>query len=45
MNAKVIENLLSFPESTRKQESEFVCGRYDQNTDLDRVKSKQGDMM
>jgi hypothetical protein len=39
LNKKVIDNFLRFPERT--QESEFVCGRYDQNTELDRDKSEQ----
>jgi hypothetical protein len=42
---KVIDNFVRFPESTRIQESEFVHGIYDQNTKLDRDKSKQGDTM
>jgi hypothetical protein len=41
---KVIDNFLGFLESIRTQESEFVCGRYDQNTELDRDKSEQDDM-
>jgi hypothetical protein len=44
LNTKVIENFRSFPESTRTQESEFICGRYHQNTELDRDKSEQNDM-
>jgi hypothetical protein len=43
-NTKVIENFLSFLESTRTQLYEVVCGRYDQNTKLDRDKSEQGNM-
>jgi hypothetical protein len=41
---KVIENVLRFPESIRTQESQFICGRYDQNTELDTDKSEQDDM-
>jgi hypothetical protein len=41
LNTKVIDNFQSFQESTRIQESEFVCGRYDQNTELARDKSEQ----
>jgi hypothetical protein len=41
---KVIDNFLNFPESTRTQESEFICGPCDQNTELDRDKSEQDDM-
>jgi hypothetical protein len=44
MNTKDIENFQRFPESTRAQESEFVCGRYDQITELDRDKSEHDDM-
>jgi hypothetical protein len=44
LNTKVIDNFLSFSESKRTQESECVCGRYDQNTELDRDKSEQNDM-
>jgi hypothetical protein len=44
LNMKVIDNFLRFPESTRTQEFEFVCGRYDQNTELDKDKSEQDDM-
>jgi hypothetical protein len=44
LNTKVIENFRRFPESTRTQESEFVCGRYDQNTELDRDKSGKDKM-
>jgi hypothetical protein len=44
LNTKVIENFLSFLERTRTQESEFIWGRYDQNVELDRDKSEQGDM-
>jgi hypothetical protein len=44
MNTKVIDNFVSFPESTRTQESMFICGIYDQNTKLDRDKSEQDDM-
>jgi hypothetical protein len=44
-NMKVIDNFVRFPESTRIQESEFVCVIHDQNTKLDRGKSEQGDMM
>jgi hypothetical protein len=43
LNKKVIDNFLRFPERT--QESEFVCGRYDQNTELDRDKSEQPSMV
>jgi hypothetical protein len=41
MNTKVVENSVGFPESIRTQISEFVCGRYDQNTELDRDKSEK----
>jgi hypothetical protein len=44
MNMKVIENFLRFPESTKTQEYEFLCGRYDQNTELERDKSEQDEM-
>jgi hypothetical protein len=44
VNTKVVANFLRFSESTRTQESEFVCERYDQNTELDRDKSEQDDM-
>jgi hypothetical protein len=44
LNTKVIVNFLSFLESIRTQESRFVCGRYDQNTEPDRDKSEQDDM-
>jgi hypothetical protein len=44
LNTKVVDNFLSFVESTRTKESEFICGRYDQNTKLDRDKSEQDDM-
>lgn len=37
---KVVDNFTSFPESTRTQKSEFVCERYQQNTELDRDKSE-----
>jgi hypothetical protein len=43
-NTKVIDKFLRFPESIRTQESEFVCGRYDQNAKLDRDKSEQDEM-
>ena len=33
---KFIDNLTRFPESTRTLKSEFICGRYHQNTELDR---------
>ena len=39
MNTKVVDNFLSFPESTRIQKSEFVWWRYRQNTELDRDKT------
>jgi hypothetical protein len=41
LNTKVIDNFPTFPKSTRKQETEFVCLRNDQNTELDRDKSEQ----
>jgi hypothetical protein len=44
LNTNVIDNLLIFPKSIRTQESKFICGIYDWNTELDRDKSKQGDM-
>jgi hypothetical protein len=44
VNTKVIYNFLRFLESTRTQEDEFVCGRYDQNTELDRDNSEQDEM-
>jgi hypothetical protein len=44
MNTKVIENFLAFLENIRTQEYEFVCGRYDQKTKLDRDKSEQYNM-
>jgi hypothetical protein len=44
LNTKVIDNCLNFPESTKIQESELVCGRYDKNTELDSDKSEQDDM-
>jgi hypothetical protein len=40
VNTKVVGNFLNFPESTKTQESEFICLRYDQNTKLDRDKSE-----
>jgi hypothetical protein len=36
MSTKLVENFIRFLESVRTQESEFVCERYDQNTELDR---------
>ncbi len=44
LNTKVIDNFLTFLESTRTEECEFVCGRYDQNTEVDRDKSEQDDI-
>jgi hypothetical protein len=44
VNKKVIEIFELFPESIRTQESEFVWGRYDQNTELDRDNSEQDKM-
>jgi hypothetical protein len=44
LNTKIIENFLSLLERTRKKLSEFVCGTYDQNTELDRDKSEQDEM-
>jgi hypothetical protein len=41
---KVVETFLIFSESTRTAESKLVCGRYDQNTKLDRDKSEQDEM-
>jgi hypothetical protein len=35
VNKKVVDNVLSFPESTRTQNSEFVCEIYTQITKLD----------
>jgi hypothetical protein len=36
LNTKVVDNFLSFPESTRTLHFEFVCEIYGQNTKLDR---------
>jgi hypothetical protein len=44
MHTKVVGNFLIFLESIITQISEFVCGRYDQATNLDRDKSKQDEM-
>jgi hypothetical protein len=44
LNTKIIENFLSLLERTRKKLSEFICGTYDQNTELDRDKSEQDEM-
>jgi hypothetical protein len=37
VNNKVVDNFLSFPESIRTRNSEFVCEIYTQNTELDRT--------
>jgi hypothetical protein len=44
LNTKVIDNFLRISDITRTQESEFVSGRYDQNTKLDRDKYEQDEM-
>jgi hypothetical protein len=44
VNTKFVENFISFPEGTGTQESEFECGKYDQNTKLDRDNSEQDEM-
>jgi hypothetical protein len=44
VNTKVVENFIRFLKSTINQESEFVCGRYDQNTELDRDNSEKDEM-
>jgi hypothetical protein len=44
LNTKGLENFLRFPESKITEESEFVCQRYDQNTELDRDHFEQNDM-
>jgi hypothetical protein len=36
VNKKVVDNFLSFPESIRTLNFEFVCKMYAQNTELDR---------
>jgi hypothetical protein len=36
VSTKVVDNFLSFPESTRTINSEFVCEIYAQNTELDK---------
>jgi hypothetical protein len=36
VNKKVVDSFLSFSQSTRTQNSEFVCEIYAQNTNLDR---------
>ena len=41
---KVVENFPCFSESTRTLKSEFVCGRYGQNTELDREESEPDEM-
>jgi hypothetical protein len=35
LNTKGIDNFIRFLESTKTQESKFVCGRYDRNIKLD----------
>jgi hypothetical protein len=40
VNKKVVDNFITFPESTRTQASEFVWERYGQNTELDRDNSE-----
>jgi uncharacterized protein YifE (UPF0438 family) len=37
---KVVDNFLSFPESSKTIKSEFLCERYGQNTELDREDSE-----
>jgi hypothetical protein len=44
VNTKVVDNFVRFSKSKRTQESEFLCGRYDENTELDRDNSKQDEM-
>jgi hypothetical protein len=40
VNTKVVENFIIFPQSIVIQESEFLCGIYDQNIELDKEKTK-----
>jgi hypothetical protein len=36
VNEKAVDNFLSFPESTRRQNFEFLCEIYALNTELDK---------
>jgi hypothetical protein len=44
VSTKVVENFVSFPERIRTQIFEFVCGGYDQNTELDRDKFEKDEI-
>jgi hypothetical protein len=44
VNVKIVDNFISLLESIIIQIFEFICGRYNQTTKLDRDKSEQGNM-